>query len=116
MTMYKNTEIDVYDILKGIGYKVYPEGKFVNANAPIPCLTYIKLIDAKQAWGDTQTFNTVGFTIKVWANKIEDLVDISFQVKEVLRANGFYTIDEAQDIYENKIIQRPLTAYALVRG
>lgn len=79
-----------------------------------PCISYQERNNYVSASGDTKGYSMISFTIKVWANKISDIMKYAKQVDDVMRALGFKrtSSNELYDI-NSTMIQKIMTYEAL---
>ena len=47
---------------------------FCDSNTKLPCFTYIENINQDVVTGDTLGYSSIGYTIKLWANDVADIV------------------------------------------
>lgn len=77
--------------LKEAGLPVFYE-LFVNPQTPTPCITYIETTNNDEQVGDTLQYSRVGFTIKVWAKRVEDLTINAQAIDRQLKLLGYRRI------------------------
>ena len=79
-----------------------------------PCISYQERNNYVTTTGNTRGYSKISFTVKVWANDIEDILRYSLEVDNVLRPLGFKRLS-AGELYDinSTMIQKIMTYEAL---
>lgn len=80
-----------------------------------PCISWQERNNYTYANGDTLGYSYISFTVKVWANDLEDIQKYALQVDAALRPIGFKRISSGE-LYDinSTMIQKIMTYEALV--
>ena len=76
----------------------------------VPCISYQERNNYVSVNGDTRGYSIISFTVKVWANKIADIMKYAVEVDDVLRPLGFKRIS-TNELYDHNstMIQKIMT-------
>lgn len=76
----------------------------------VPCISYQERNNYVSVNGDTRGYSIISFTVKVWANKIADIMTYAVEVDDVLRPLGFKRIS-TNELYDHNstMIQKIMT-------
>ena len=80
----------------------------------VPCVSYMETTNRTTAKGDTLTYSTIGFTVKIWAGTIGELINLSENIDGVLQNNGFHrteAFETREDDLLVKILRYEATSY-----
>lgn len=79
-----------------------------------PCISYQELNNYVEANGDTLGYSRINYQIKVWGNRIGELIEYMLQIDAALRPLGFTRIstNELHD-RNSTMIQKIMTYEAL---
>lgn len=79
-------------------------------NTKTPCISYMETNNYSSSTGDTIGYSNITYTVKVWANSIEQIQSYALQVDAVLRPIGFKRISSGE-LYDNAttMIQKIIT-------
>lgn len=80
----------------------------------VPCISYQERNNYTYTSGNTLGYSRVSYTIKVWANEVEDIQTYSLAVDDVLRPLGF-TRTNCGELHDRQssMIQKIMTYEAL---
>lgn len=86
----------------------------LTAKTKTPCISYQERNNYMTDTGDTLGYSKLSYTVKVWANRVEDIKKYSLQIDTTLRAIGFKRIstNELYDI-NSTMIQKIMVYEAL---
>lgn len=75
-----------------------------------PCISYLELSNIDTETGDTFGYSRIQYQIKIWSNKIEDLLTYAPIVDKALRPLGFKRVS-GQELYDpnSTMMQKVLT-------
>lgn len=75
-----------------------------------PCISYQERNNYVQVNGDTLGYSKVSFTVKIWANKIADIMRYAVDVDAALRPIGFIRTS-SNELYDmnSTMIQKIMT-------
>lgn len=81
-----------------------------------PCISWQERNNYHTAIGDTLGYSFISFTVKVWGNKIAELMEYAKQIDAVLRPLGFKLISSSE-LYDinSTMIQKILTFEVLAK-
>ena len=79
-----------------------------------PCISYQERNNYVSTTGDTRGYSVISYTIKVWGNDIEKIMEYVIEIDKVLRPLGFKrtSSNELYDI-NSTMIQKIMTYEAL---
>ena len=106
-----NVAPQIYDELSTIGLPVQPEGS-VTKEVVYPCITYRGDNDIQDLTGDTLGYSNVYYTVKVWGNRLADILTNSLKVDAVMRKLGFRRI-ATNELWADDLGQKILRYRAL---
>lgn len=75
-----------------------------------PCISYYQLDAPTQAKGDTLEYSTIQYQVKVWSNKIDEVLNYASQVDDKMRNLGFKR-SSVRELYDKNstMIQKIMT-------
>lgn len=79
-----------------------------------PCISYQERNNYVSVSGNTRGYSVITYTVKVWGNRVEDLMRYAAEIDNALRAIGFKrtSSNELYDI-NSTMIQKIMTYEAL---
>lgn len=79
-----------------------------------PCISYIEVNNAAQETGDTLGYSLIQYQIKIWGNRIGDILTYTSQIDDTLRPLGWKRVS-SRELYdgESTMIQKIMTYQAL---
>lgn len=86
----------------------------LTAKTKTPCISYQERNNFVSASGDTLGYSVISYTVKVWANALEDIQKYSLAVDAALRPLGFKRVS-SNELYDinSTMIQKIMTYEAL---
>jgi hypothetical protein len=86
----------------------------LTSKCEVPCISWQERNNYVYANGDTKGYSILSFTVKVWANDIEDIMKYSLEIDNVLRPIGFKRTS-SNELYDRNstMIQKIFTYEAL---
>ena len=107
-----NYHLNIADALKTVLPTYYE--MILHSGIETPCYSYMELNNSEELTGDTLGYNRVAYQVKVWSNRIADLVEYAAQADRIMRSLGFKRVS-ATELYDNNsaMMQKILTYEAL---
>lgn len=77
---------------------------FRDDKAKFPCITYREYRNEQDSKkGSTVVWSNIGYNIKIWAGKVEDITKYAQQIDSVLRTLGYRRVSSQEYIQTNQI-------------
>lgn len=76
-----------------------------------PCISYSQRNDYAVATGDTLGYSRLQFQIKVWSDKVSELMTYSLQIDEKMRLLGFNRISAGELWDRNSAMKQKILVY-----
>jgi len=87
---------------------------FLDTSTATPCITYIDSGGADRIIGDTLTYATSLFTVKLWANTVADIATYGPQIDTKMKALGFKRVG-SNEVSSNGLLCKILNYEAVAQ-
>lgn len=74
-----------------------------DSNTKLPCFTYIEFENEQDKTGDTLGYSIIGYTIKLWADKVSDVDNYAIQLDKAMRKLGYRRRSSNELTVDNQI-------------
>lgn len=86
----------------------------LTSKTKVPCISYQERNNYVLVNGDTKGYSVIGFTIKVWANSIADIMKYSLELDEVMRRLGFKRTSSGELYDRNSTMIQKIFTYEAI--
>lgn len=78
---------------------------FIDDKIVLPCITYKMYDNRDTLLGDTLSYASIAYMVKIWSDRVSDLEKYSLEVHDIMREHGFRRLN-TNDIHSQGVGQR----------